>query len=67
MRPDWLGDLEDETLRQVLDEIYAALDGDQRVLAGIGARTVLDRAMVLNGADEASSFSTNYVSFSRTA
>ncbi len=31
-------------------------DGDQRVLAAIGARTVLDHAMVLVGANEADTF-----------
>lgn len=48
-RPDWLGALEDEILRTVLDEVYGALDADHRILAAIGARTSLDRAMTLLG------------------
>jgi hypothetical protein len=55
-RPDWLDEVKDEGLRNLLEEVYAALDADQRVLAAIGTRTVLDRAMVLRGADEAPSF-----------
>lgn len=46
-RPDWLGDLEDDALRAVLSEVYGALDSDHRILAAIGARTALDRAMTL--------------------
>lgn len=55
-RPDWLDKIEDHTLMQLLDEVYSALDGDQRVLAAIGARTILDHAMVLAGANEADTF-----------
>ena len=55
-RPDWLNKLEDGTLRDLLDEVYGALDADHRVLAAIGARTALDRAMVLNSATEAFGF-----------
>jgi Domain of unknown function (DUF4145) len=55
-RPDWLDQLEDGTLRGLLDEVYGALDADHRVLAAIGARTALDRAMVLNGATDACGF-----------
>lgn len=49
-RPDWLDEIEDDTLRSVLTEVYGALDVDHRILAAIGARTSLDRAMVLLGA-----------------
>ena len=55
-RPAWLDELEDESLRDVLREVYGALDADHRVLAAIGARTALDKAMVLNGATEAFGF-----------
>lgn len=51
-RPVWLDELDDHSLRTVLAEIYGALDSDYRILAAIGARTVLDRAMVLLGATE---------------
>jgi len=49
-RPDWLEALDDETLKAVLGEVYGALDADHRILAAIGARTSLDRAMTLLGA-----------------
>lgn len=55
-RPDWLKRLEDSTLRDLLDEVYGALDADHRVLAAIGARTALDRVMVLKGATDAFGF-----------
>jgi hypothetical protein len=54
--PPWVDRLEDETLRDVLREVYGALDANHRTLAAIGARTVLDRAMVLLEAPEESSF-----------
>ena len=47
--PDWLYSLKDDVLRNVLEEGYEALDADHRILAAIGARTALDRAMVLLG------------------
>lgn len=49
-RPDWVDELDDDTLKSVLKEVYGALDNDHRILAAIGARTALDRAMVLLGA-----------------
>lgn len=51
-RPEWLNDLEDDSLRAVLTEVYGALDSDHRILAAIGARTALDRAMTLLNATE---------------
>lgn len=51
-RPGWLDELKDATLRMVLTEVYSALDADHRILAAIGARTTLERAMVLLGATE---------------
>lgn len=46
-RPDWLGEIGDDSLKLVILEVYGALDADHRILAAIGARTVLDRAMTL--------------------
>lgn len=54
-RPSWIHRL-DPTLRNLLDEVYGALDADHRVLAAIGTRTALDHAMVGLGADEAVGF-----------
>lgn len=45
-RADGLGALDDETLA-VLEEVYGALDADHRIVAAIGAGTLLDRAMTL--------------------
>ena len=55
-RPEWLYKLDDPDLRHVLNEVYKAFDADLHVLAAIGARTALDRAFVLQGAQEASWF-----------
>lgn len=55
-RPPWIPTLKDNSLREVLAEVYGALDVDHRILAAIGARTALDRAMVLLGATEYKSF-----------
>ena len=55
-RPNWLYKLSNTALRSLLEEVYGALDADYRVLSAIGARTVLDRTMVLNGAEEGSMF-----------
>jgi hypothetical protein len=55
-RPNWLKQLEDDPLRDLLHEVYGALDADHDVLAAIGARTALDRAMVLSGATESFGF-----------
>ena len=55
-RPDWMDRLKDDALRDLLNEVYVALDADARVLAAIGMRTVLDRAMVLTGSTEAFGF-----------
>ncbi len=52
--PDWVGQLDDHTLRNLLHEVYGARNAGHRVLAAIGARAALDRAMVLNGAEGAS-------------
>ena len=55
-RPPWLYRLNDKPLRNLLDEVYGALDADHRVLAAIGARTALDRAFVLMEAHESLGF-----------
>lgn len=55
-RPDWVQTLDDQALSLLLDEVYRALDADQRVLAAIGTRTALDRAMELLGATAALDF-----------
>jgi hypothetical protein len=55
-RPQWLESLSDEPLLSLLDEVYSALDADHRVLAAIGTRTAIDRALELNGADAAATF-----------
>ena len=54
-RPPWVQKLA-PTLRDLLDEVYGTLDADHRVLAAIGTRTALDRAMVEIGANETLSF-----------
>jgi hypothetical protein len=43
-RPEWSDIIGDEVLRNVLDELYAALNSGLSVLASVGARTLLDRA-----------------------
>ena len=57
-RPDWLDKIEEAErhLGKLLEEMYAALDNDLRVLAAIAARTVFDRASELLGVDPAMGF-----------
>ncbi|MGB3834234.1 MAG: DUF4145 domain-containing protein [Mesorhizobium sp.] len=43
-KPAWSDTIGDEVLRNVLDELYVALNGGLNVLASVGARTLLDRA-----------------------
>jgi len=43
-KPIWSDSINDEVLRDVLDELYTALDAGLNVLASVGARTLLDRA-----------------------
>jgi len=43
-KPTWSDNIDDEVLRDVLDELYSALTGGLHVLASVGARTLLDRA-----------------------
>ena len=46
-KPNWIERLEDQALRDVIDEIYQALSFGMIILASIGTRTLLDRAMTL--------------------
>lgn len=43
-KPRWAEGLSDEVLRDVLDESYLALNSGLRMLASVGARTLLDRS-----------------------
>ena len=55
-RPEWVNRLPDKNLRQVMEEVYVALDHDLAVLAATGARTLLDRAMWLRIKDQQGGF-----------
>jgi Domain of unknown function (DUF4145) len=48
--------IKDNSLRSLLDEVYAAADSDHRVLTAIVIRTVVDRGMQLLGAGSATGF-----------
>ena len=56
--PTWLEEIRasERDLGMLLDEMYAALDNDLRVLAAIAVRTVLDRASQLLGVDPETRF-----------
>ena len=54
--PDWVSDLGDEALRELLSEVYGAFNADHKVLTAIGSRTALDRVFVLKGASESEDF-----------
>lgn len=43
-KPAWSDNIADEVLRNVLEELYIALNAGLNVLASVGARTLLDRA-----------------------
>lgn len=57
-RPTWLEEIKasGRDLGVLLDEMYAALDNDLRVLAAIAVRTVFDCASQLLGVDPATDF-----------
>ena len=57
-RPNWLRKIKasERDLGKLLDEMYAALDNDLRVLAAIAVRTVLDCASQRLGVDPAVGF-----------
>ena len=54
--PPWLAQVQDATMRQLIDETYAALNAQLRTLAAMGVRAMLDRTFELAGADPASGF-----------
>ena len=54
-QPKWLVSIEHD-LRELLGEMYIALDHDLRVLAAIAARTAFDRASELLGVDPEDTF-----------
>ena len=56
VKPTWIERLEDENLREVLDELYQALNSGMVMLATIGTRTLLDRAMTLCVGDQPGGF-----------
>ena len=55
-RPEWLYELRDPVLSDILHEVYEALNADHHTLAAIGIRTALDRAFVSLGVEESSPF-----------
>ena len=55
-RPDWIDRLDDEVLRDVMSQVYGALDHGLVTLAAIGTRTLLDRAMFLRIEDPPGGF-----------
>jgi hypothetical protein len=55
-QPEWIHLIDDEVLRNVLKEVYAAANHDLRVLAAIGVRTAFDRTSAILGIDESLDF-----------
>lgn len=55
-KPEWADNLSDNLLRSVADEVYQALNAGLIVLASIGTRTLLDRAMHLRVGDPKGGF-----------
>lgn len=51
-KPSWADEIDDEVMREVFEEVYAALNAGLRVLSSIGTRTLLDRAMTLQIGDK---------------
>lgn len=54
--PPWVDELEDEVLRRVADETYQALNAGLIIMASVGTRTLLDRAMFLRVGDPKGGF-----------
>ncbi len=50
--PDWFDDLPDPTLKNIFDELYKSLQTESHFLATFGARTALDRLIVLKVGDQ---------------
>lgn len=55
-KPKWFDTIADEVLRNVLDELYAALNAGLNGLASIGVRTLLDRTGYLLIGDPSGGF-----------
>lgn len=55
-KPDWAERIDDEVLRCAIDEVYQALNHGMIVLASIGTRMLLDRAMFLRIGDPRGGF-----------
>jgi hypothetical protein len=54
--PRWVEEIGDRTLRDILKEVYAALNADLRIIAAMGVRAALDRTFELAGAEPALTF-----------
>ena len=55
-KPDWAENLGDNVIRGVIEEVYQALNSGMIILASIGTRTLLDRAMFLRVGDPKGGF-----------
>jgi hypothetical protein len=55
-KPEWSGDISDDVLRTLFDELYVGLASDLLVLSTIGARTLFDRASFLQVGDPPGGF-----------
>lgn len=51
-KPPWADEIDDEVMREIFEEVYAALNAGLRLLSSIGTRTLLDRAMTLQIGDK---------------
>ncbi len=51
-KPEWFDDLPDPVLQTIFDELYKSLQSESLFLATFGARTILDRLIVLNVGDK---------------
>lgn len=51
-KPEWFDDLPDPTLQTIFEELYKSLQTESHFLATFGARTALDRLIVLTVGDK---------------
>ncbi|WP_085906297.1 DUF5655 domain-containing protein [Kiloniella majae] len=51
-KPEWFEDLPDPTLQTIFGELYNSLQSESHFLATFGARTVLDRLIILKVGDK---------------
>lgn len=51
-KPEWFDDLPDPILQTIFDELYKSLQSESHFLATFGARTALDRLIVLKVGDK---------------